>query len=585
MVEEAISTVGGRPRGGGLASALFGSRNIVRNLSLAVLVLFLAFLSLYPLAMIFYGSVHTTAPGTPGTFSLAGYRAILQDGNLVILLNTVVISFIHTLLAIIVAIVLAFIVARTDTPWRGTLEVLITLPFFVPPVLTAMAWGMLCNPQVGAVNQIWRWLTGFQAPLVNIYSYGGIIWHMNQYAIPFLFLLIVDAFRAMDPSLEEAARMSGASRWRVVRQITLTLMLPVISSACLLSFIRGVEAFESALFFGLPAHIEVITTAIYDSITQSATPQYQFATAMSFVIMALMTLLVAAQWLILRGRSFQTVTGKGYTPRPMRLGRWRWVAFGLCILFFVITVVLPIGQLAVGSFFKFFGFYGWDMVTLDHYREVFADSELWRSIRNTLFLGLTGASAIMVLGGITAYVTVRTRWRGRHLVDMLAWLPWLMPGIVMGIGLLWAYALMPGPIQIYGTIWALFFAYMALGMPLSVRIMGDSYRQLSLDLEECSRVHGANWWQTLWRIMIALAWPAFAVGWILTFFGILRELSASILLYSVGSEVLSVELVKLWMNGGAEKVSVIGLMAMLLVILFRLVQIKLLNRRIGVTAV
>jgi iron(III) transport system permease protein len=166
---------------------------------------------------------------------------------------------------------------------------------------------------------------------------------------------------------------------------------------------------------------------------------------------------------------------------------------------------------------------------------------------------------------------------------MLAWLPWLMPGIVMGIGLLWAYALMPGPIQIYGTIWALFFAYMALGMPLSVRIMGDSYRQLSFDLEECSRVHGASWWQTLWRIMIALAWPAFAVGWILTFFGILRELSASILLYSVGSEVLSVELVKLWMNGGAEKVSVIGLLAMLLVILFRLVQIKLLNRRIGIT--
>jgi iron(III) transport system permease protein len=582
MVEGMMSASRPKPAGGSLLGGLFSARNIVRNLSLAVLVLFLAFLSLYPLAMIFYGSVHTTAPGVPGSFNFAGYREIFQDGHVVILLNTVVISFIHTFAAILIAIALAFIVARTDTPWRGTLEVLITLPFFIPPILTAMAWGMLANPQVGAINQVWRWLTGLPDPLVNVYSYGGIIWHMDQYAIPFLFLLIVDAFRAMDPSLEEAGRMSGASRWQIMRQITLTLMLPVISSACLLSFIRGMEAFESALFFGLPAHIEVITTAIYDSITQSATPQYQFATSMSLVIMVLMTVLVLAQWAILRGRSFQTVTGKGYSPRPIRLGPWRWVAFAFCLLFFIISVVLPVGQLAVGSVFKFFGFYGWNMLTLDHYREVFQDNELWRAIRNTMLLGVLGASATMMLGGIVAYVTVRTRWRIGRLVDILAWLPWLMPGIVMGIGLLWAYALLPGPIQIYGTIWALFFAYMALGTPLSVRIMSDSYRQLSYDLEECSRVHGATWWQTLWRIMIALAWPAFAVGWVLTFFGILRELSASILLYSIGSEVLSVELVKLWMNGGAEKVSVVGLMAMLLVIVFRLVQIKLFNRRIGV---
>jgi iron(III) transport system permease protein len=198
-----------------------------------------------------------------------------------------------------------------------------------------------------------------------------------------------------------------------------------------------------------------------------------------------------------------------------------------------------------------------------------------------MLLGLAGATATMGLAAIVAYIAVRTRWRVRLVIDALAWLPWLMPGIVIAIGLLWAYAMLPGPIQIYGTLWALLMAYMALCMPLSVRIMAGAYAQLSLDIEESSRVHGAGFWQTLWRIMVALAWPSFAVGWVLAFFGILRELSASILLYSVGTEVLSVELLKLWINGRAAEVSIVGLMTVALVILFRFVQLRFLARGIA----
>src|SRR3990172_8484068 len=175
------------------------------------------------------------------------------------------------------------------------------------------------------------------------------------------------------------------------------------------------------------------------------------------------------------------------------------------------------------------------MLTLDNYRAVFTSSEFWRATRNTMMLGILGATATMVLGAIVAYITTRTRWRGRRLIDILAWLPWMMPGMVLGVGFLWAFALLPGPIQIYGTIWALLLAYIALGTPVAVRVTSGAYTQLSYDLEECSRVHGASWWQTLWRILVALAWQSFAVGWVLTFFGILRELSASILLYSAGS--------------------------------------------------
>jgi len=198
-----------------------------------------------------------------------------------------------------------------------------------------------------------------------------------------------------------------------------------------------------------------------------------------------------------------------------------------------------------------------------------------------MMLGLLGATATMALGAIVAYISVRTRWRGRSLIDGMAWLPWMMPGMVLGVGFLWAFAMLPGPIPIYGTVWALLLAYIALGTPVSVRVMTGAYHQLSYDLEECSRVHGASWFQTMWRIMVALAWPAFAVGWVLTFFGIMRELSASILLYSVGSETLAVVLMKLWANGNAEQVSVIGLMMMLLVIVFRWVQLSFIKARIS----
>jgi iron(III) transport system permease protein len=549
--------------------------------TVAALVLTLSFLSLYPLAMLFYGSVHSTPPGEPGVFNLHGYREMATFENFAILANTVSIALITTTVSIGLAIFMAWIVARTDTPYRRQFEVLVTLPFFIPPILTAMAWGMLGNEKQGAINLILQWITGTTWAPVDVYSYWGVIWHLMQYATPFLFLLMVDAFRAMDPALEEAASMAGASRWRVFRSTTLVLMLPVLSSAFVLSFIRGIEAFESALFFGTPAGVKVITTTIYDSITQRAQPEYQYATSLAFSIMALMFLLIIIQWHVLRGRSFQTVTGKGYQPRVIALGRWKWATFGFLCLFFVVTTVLPVSQLFAGSFFKFMGFYKLNMLTLEHYTNVWNHGELWRSIRNTLLLGLVGATVTMILGTVVAYVTVRTRWKQRKLIEGLAWLPWMMPGVVMGVGLLWAFAFLPRGIPIYGTIWALLFAYLALGLPLSTRIMSGSYAQLAYDLEECSRVHGASFWQTMVRIRVALSWPSFAVGWVLTFFGILRELSASILLYSVGSEVLSVELYKLWTNGQPEEVSVVGLMLVLLVIFFRWVQIRFLNRQIS----
>ena len=552
-----------------------------RPAGIVLLIVLLCFLTLYPMVMLLYGSLHSTPPGIPGEFNLDGYAGLLSAENLVVLANTVGISLVKTILSLALAVLLAWIIARTDTPGRGVLEVLITLPFFIPPILTATAWAMLGNAQVGTINLVWRWLTGSDGTLVDMFSYGGVVWHMMQYSTPFIFLFVVDAFRAMDPSLEESSRMSGATRWQTFWRITLALMLPVTTSAFILSFIRGMESFESAVFFGTPVGINVITTTIYNSITQRAQPDYQSATALGFAAMALMFLLLVLQGRLLRGRSFATVTGKGYSPNVMRLGLMRWATFAVCVAFFVLTVALPIGQLLLSSFFQFFGFYQLDMLTLDHYRDVFSNRAFWNAFVNTMLLGVVGATATMALGGIVAYVTTRTRWRGRRLIDVLAWLPWMMPGMVLGIGFLWGFATLPHAIPIYGTLWALLLAYMALGTPVAVRVASGAYRQIAIDIEECSRVHGAGWWQTLFRILVALAWPAFAVGWVLIFFGIMRELSASILLYAPDTEVLSVVMLKMWTGGKPEEVSVIGLLMLALVLLFRWVQLRFIKRRIS----
>jgi iron(III) transport system permease protein len=389
---------------------------------------------------------------------------------------------------------------------------------------------------------------------------------------------MVDGFRAMDPALEESSRMSGATRTQTFFRITLVLMLPIVTGVFILSLIRGVEAFESPLFFGMPANIHLVTTEIYRAINHNNVPDYQYATAISISVMALLMLLVFWQWRILANRRFETVTGRGYAPRVTPLGPWRWVAFGFCMLVFTLCVVLPIGQLLVSSFFKFYGFYSADMLTLQHYRAVLANDRFWRSLWNTVILGFVGASATMIIGSLAAYIIVRTRLPARRFIDVLAWLPWMMPGIVVGVAFLWGFAVLPFWLPIYGTLWALMIAYITLALPLSVRVMNGALAQLSFDLEECSRVHGATSLQTFRRILIVLTLPAFLVGWVLIFFMVLREVSASVLLFSVGNEPLSIVILRLWEESKTGEVSVIALFMLLLVAALRTLHLLIARR-------
>ena len=559
--------------------SFFDTRNGKQLPVMLILLLILSFLTVYPLVMLLYGSLNGASPGEQGTFSLRGYTDLFTAKNGEILFNTLSISLIKTVISLVVATIIAFLVARTDMPFKGSLEILLALPFFIPPVLTAMAWGMLANEQVGTLNLVWFWLTGSNQSIFNMYSYAGVIWHMVQYSIPFLYLMLINAFRAMDPSLEESSRTSGAGRWRTFWKITLALMLPAMTSAFLLSFLRGVESFESPVIFGTPVGIKVLTTQIFYLLNEQAVSDTLAGTSMACATVAILFLLVVLQWWLLRGKSFQTVTGKGFTPQLVPLGQWRWIATGFCFLLFAITVILPISQLILSSFSENFGFYSWDTFTLKHYQEVFQSDIFWRALRNTMVLAFSASTVVMILSAVIGYAVVRTNWRFRKVIDLLAWLPWLMPGMVLALGLLWGYAWLPKWIGIYGTVWALFLAYLALGSPLGVRVMSDAFRQISTDIEESSRVHGASFFRTFWCILVVLAWPSFVVGWIFTFFMVLRELAASILLYAPGNEVLSTVMFRMWSDGKAEQVSVVGIIMLVPVLGLFAARYGLIDRR------
>jgi iron(III) transport system permease protein len=486
-----------------------GGSALGRNVALGLLLAVLLFLTAYPMGMLIYGSLHTTPPGEAGTFNRRP-RAMLSRQNGLVLLNTIGLSLVKTGLALVFALFLAWVVARTDTPYRNTLEVLVTLPFYIPPILTAMAWGMLASPKGGAINLAWTALTGSREPLVNVYSYGGVVWHMMQYSTPFLFLLLVSAFRSMDPTLEDSSRMSGASPWTTFRRVTLGLMLPVTTSAVILSFIRGVESFESALIFGTPAGIEVITTEIYHLIHHTNRPDYPQATALALGIMVLMFGLVAWQWRLLGERSFVTVTGKGYNPRvtrrPLALGHLRGLrallrrdrgapcgaARGRLVL--QVLRLLPCehadGRPLPGRLAEPPG--------LARARQHLAP----RSPGGHGHHG-PGRSDRLRPGAHALPAPGRSRGAGLAALDDARH----GAGDRSPLGLR-ADARAPPALR---TLWAL-CRHISLGTRSGCRMAGAASGAAS-DLRVLA-VHGAPWWTAFRRILLALAWPAFAVGWI-----------------------------------------------------------------------
>jgi iron(III) transport system permease protein len=529
--------------------------------AMAAITLLVAFLVLFPLGMLLYGSFWTARPGFPGAFTLDNYiKAYTDIGTYQVLVTTVVLIGAKTLVAVALATTLAWIVTRTDTPLRGLLEVLITLPFFIPGLLEAIAWIMLLSPNAGTINVWLRSTLGLEQSPFNIYSMGGMIWVMSLGSTSFIFLLVVNALRNMDASLEESARASGAGAVRTALTVTLPLMAPIILSAGMLSFIRAMDSFEVPVLLGLPAKVFVFSNRIYAAVQYDYPVNYGLATALGVSFFGLMIGLIYVQNRLLRGRDFSIVTGKGYKPKVVRLGRFRYVTLAFCLVFFGIATALPLSQVFIGSFLKVFGLPKWELFTFDNYLSILSDFTLWRGLINTFIVCGSAAAITVLLCTMVAYINTRTAFVGRRPLEVISWLPWAIPGIVAGLGMLWAYITLPFPL--YGTLVLLVIVLLTTGLPLGVRLMSGVMVQLGRELEESSRVHGASWQYTFVHIVAPLLKPALAGAFLLLFVGFSRAVSATILFVGPGTELLAVTLFSYSQAGRFQIVSALAIVLM-----------------------
>jgi iron(III) transport system permease protein len=546
-----------------------------------VLLLIIGFMVLYPLAMLLYGSFWTSRPGFPGEFTLKNYiDAYTDPGTYKVFGTTVLLIGTKTLVAVALASTLAWIVTRTDTPFRGTLEVFMTVPFFIPGILETIGWILLLSPNTGTINVVIRSLFGLDGAPFNVYSLGGMIWVMSLGSTSFIFLLLVNVLRNMDSSLEESARASGAGIARVALTITLPLMLPIILSAGMLSFIRAMDAFETPVLLGLPAKppVFVFSNRIYQAVQYDFPVNYGLATSLGVTFFALMICLILFQNRVLKGKEFSIITGKGYKPQVIRLGKFKWVTFALCCTFITFTTVLPVSQVVIGSFLKVFGLIQPDMFTLDNYTAILSDAALWRGLINTIVLAGGASLLTVVLCSVVSYVTIRTNFVGRGALGLITWLPWAIPGIVAGLGMLWAYIALPLPFgwRLYGTTGLLLLVFITSGIPLGTRQMTGVMMQLSRELEESSRVHGANWLYTFRRIVIPLIGPSMAGAFLLLFVGFSRAVSTTILFTGPGVELLAVSL---FSYSQAGRLSLVSALATVLMVIN--VSALLIARRLG----
>ncbi len=493
-----------------------------------------------------------------GNFSLVWYQqAYANARNLAAIVNTVIIAVGSALMAAVVGTILAWAVVRTDMPGRTFTAIASIVPFITSSFIGALAWVLLGSPEVGLVNQGWRWLVGGDAVLINIYSIWGIIFVIGLYEVPFIFLMVAGALRSMDPSLEEASLASGAGTWRTTTRVTLPLVLPAILAGSLVVFVLAAEQFGVPAVLGTPNRIRVLTTSIVSAQTFYP-PQRGLGAALSVTLLAIALVGLFLQRRILRGRSFTTVAGKSSQPRRMKLGAFRWVLFAICTTYLMLAVVLPFSTIFVSSIRTIWtSDFRWEQFTLENYRWVFFEYPLTqRAILNSLFLAVVGATVTILFCALVSFLSLRTKLPGRHLLDYLSMLPLGIPGVVLAFAMLEVW--INPPLVLYGTIWIMFIAYFTRYLPIGVRSTSATLVQIHPELEESSLSCGANWLQTFARVTLPLLKPGIIAGWILLFLAFSRELSASVLLYSPGLEVISVVMYDLQQNGQFREISALA---------------------------
>ena len=522
----------------------------------------IAYLSLSPTLMLFYGSFLSKPLGVPGNFTLHHYiRAYTDPVTYQLLLNSFIFATGASVLATTLAAVLAWITVRTNAPLRRFFELTAIVPNIFPPLMLAVAWGALLSPRTGLINRFLMLFFGFENAPFNIYSMGGMIFVEGLITTPLAFLIVSASLYSMDPSLEESARVAGSSNLQIARRITFPIIRPALLAAATLNFVRAIESFDTPAIIALPARIEVFTTKIYREAIGAFPPNQNVAAAYAVSLLAITMIFVYIyRRLTSRTERYVTVTGRGYRPMIIDLGKWRYFASAIAALILILIVALPFIVLLYVSFVSYVHVPGektWELLTLDHYRSNLTDNRTYRALQNSVFLAVGGATLCMLLASVTAYLTTKTKTAGRSFIEALTFIPWAFPGTALAIGLLWTYVYVPLPI--YGSLWILLIGYITRFLPYGLRTMTSTVVQIHDDLPDASMACGAGFWATFRRILLPLLRPGFIAGWIILATIFLREFSTSIFLYSPGAEPIGPLLYHFYVDGNLGPMCSLGI--------------------------
>jgi iron(III) transport system permease protein len=534
-----------------------GVQGIVLGIGVAVLL----FLVGYPLLWLILGAL-----GLPQSIGFEHLqRAFTRPQNYTALVNTLVLALGTGLMSVTIGAPLAWAAARSDMPLRWLVHALVALSYITPPYLTALAYIALLGPDAGQFNRVLRAVFGFESGPLDIFSMPGVIFVIGIHVFAFTYFLTYTALRSVDASLEESAQMLGAKTWQTVLRINLPLVAPAITGGALLSAIDSLALFGPQAIIGTPAQIVFLPTRIYATIG-SYPPRWGEAAALSLMLVALTVAGLGLQRGYLERRSYVTVGGRGIRTKTLSLGAWRWPLLACCLTIVFLSAVAPIGVLVLTAFSK-----SWieplslTNLTLVHFNAaLFNDQVSVRGITNSFRLATAAAVLAVLIGAVVAYLDLRTTMGGRRLLDYLAILPLGLPGTVMAVGILLAFIRLPVPI--YGTIWILLAAYTARFIPLATRSANATFRQIDPSLEEAGRITGASWWLTIRRILLPLSRPGLLVAFLLVFIPAFSELSATILLYTGGTETIAIAIYRLNDLGQLEVVSALAVFTIAVVL-------------------
>ena len=529
-----------------------------------------------PLLFILISSLMPPAEEALRIPTLANFTGIFDSFSdfKLLLWNSLIFSIGSSGLALVFGTTLAWLAERTNARFRGLTYVSAFVSFAIPGIIKVIGWILLFGPEAGYLNLAVKSLTGI-FPLFNVFSMGGMILVEGFLWTPVVFLLMGTPFRSMDPSLEEAAVVSGSSEWQVFRRVTFPMAAPSVLSVLILTFVRSLEAFEIPALIGLPAGIEIFTTQIYTQLKGSIIPDYGHASAYSVILIALVSLVLIPYYRITQDTfKFSTVTGKGFNPRRKDLGKWRWLG-GLFLLSLPLVQLLPMMALLWSSLTPFLqvpSVKALGQLSFGNYALAFNDPKIVRSTANSLLVSITSASGAVAVAFVVAWIVARTRISLRWMLDRLTMVPLVFPGIVLGVAILQMYLILPLPV--YGTVWIMVAAFVPQYLPYAMRCNHAGLLGIHKELEESATASGASWGQVVRNIIAPLMMPALFAAWIYIFLVTVRELSVSLLLYSPGSEVISVVMWELWQNGAVGTLSAYALtisaaMALLAMIFYR----------------